>query len=494
MPVVTVNGAAVTVPENAPLSQALGAGMEMPCGGQGRCGKCRVTVRGAVSEPGAAERAHLTADELAAGVRLACQARVRGDCAVTLREAGGDQIRLCGAMPPFAPRPAYRRWGAALDIGTTTLAACLYGPGGERLAQASAPNPQSRWGADVISRIGAALQGEGPALAAAVRAALDGLVREMAAQAGLPADGVDRYVVTGNTAMLYLLTGADPGCLSHAPFEADRLFGETMAAAALGLPGAGQVYLPRCMAAFVGADITCAALAAELCARPGTRMLADIGTNGEIALWHDGRLLCCSTAAGPAFEGAGLSMGMPGRAGAVDHVTVESGALRAHVIGGAAPRGICGSGVVDALACLLETGDLDETGYLEEDPAPIAPPVCLSQKDVRMVQLAKSAVCAGMRTLLKTAGLDTGAVEELAVAGGFGSYLSVASAGRIGLLPPELTDRVRVLGNAALAGASMLLLDPAFVPAAETMAKAARAVELSTDPGFMQAYTEGMFF
>ena len=160
------------------------------------------------------------------------------------------------------------------------------------------------------------------------------------------------------------------------------------------------------MSAFVGADITTALLVSGICSKPDTRMLVDIGTNGEIALWHRGQLSCCSTAAGPAFEGAGLSMGMAGKTGAVDHVRVQDGALQAHVIGGGAPKGICGSGVIDALACLLELEQLDETGLLEQDPAPVAPPVCLTQKDVRMVQLAKSAICAGLSTLLRVEGLE----------------------------------------------------------------------------------------
>lgn len=217
--------------------------------------------------------------------------------------------------------------------------------------------------------------------------------------------------------MLYLLTQTDPDCLSHAPFAASRLFGETLAAGELGLPCLhAQVYLPRCMSAFVGADITTALLASGICSKPDTRMLVDIGTNGEIALWHRGQLSCCSTAAGPAFEGAGLSMGMAGKTGAVDHVRVQDGALQAHVIGGGAPKGICGSGVIDALACLLELEQLDETGLLEQDPAPVAPPVCLTQKDVRMVQLAKSAICAGLRTLLRVEGLCGADAAELAVA------------------------------------------------------------------------------
>lgn len=495
------DGTAVQVPvrEGALLSEVLrdqGCPPAMPCGGQGRCGKCRVTASGALSAPSPVELTHLTPEELARGVRLACCTRLEGDCQVTLSGDAHSQICLDGVMDAVVLRPRFRAYGAAVDIGTTTLAASLYGPKGALLAQASGTNPQAAWGADVISRIEAALKGEGGPLAACVRSAIDDLLGELAAQARIAPGGIDSLVVTGNTAMLHLFTETSPEPLSHAPFAAERLFGEVCPAAGLGLsacPGA-SVYLPRCVSAFVGADMTTALLASGICGGTGTRILVDIGTNGEMALWHNGALLCCSTAAGPAFEGAGLSMGMRGQAGAVDHVALRDGALASHVIGGGAPRGICGSGVIDALACLLEIGALDETGLLEADPAVIAAPVSLSQKDVRMVQLAKSAISAGLRTLLHGLGLSCSDAAELAVAGGFGSYLDAENAGRIGLIPRELVPRVRILGNAALGGAAMLLLDRELAPACEALARDARTLELSANPVFTRYYTEGMFF
>lgn len=491
--------AEVSVPEGALLAEVLrdqGYSPAMPCGGRGRCGKCKVLASGALSAPSPAERAHLTPEELDRGVRLACCARLEGGCRVTLSGAAHDRICLEGVMDAVTLRPRFRACGAAVDIGTTTLAASLYGPGGVLLAQASGANPQAAWGADVISRIDAALKGEGGPLAACVRSAVDDLLEELAAQARIAPGEIDALVVTGNTAMLHLFTETSPEPLSHAPFAAERLFGETCSAAALGLSvcPAASVYLPRCISAFVGADVTTALLASGIRGREGARILVDIGTNGEMALWHGGTLLCCSTAAGPAFEGAGLSMGMHGQDGAVDHVALRDGALAPHVIGGGDPRGICGSGVIDALACLLETEELDETGLLETDPAPVAPQVFLTQRDVRMVQLAKSAISAGLRTLLHTAGLSCPDVAELAVAGGFGSYLDAGNAGRIGLIPRELVPRVRVLGNAALGGAAMLLLDRELAPACEELARSAETLELSANPVFTRYYTEGMFF
>ena len=213
-----------------------------------------------------------------------------------------------------------------------------------------------------------------------------------------------------------------------------------------------------------------------------------------MVLWHEGTLYACSTAAGPAFEGAGISMGMGGKTGAIDRVWVQDGALQAHVIGEAAPIGLCGSGLVDAVAALLDTEILDETGYLEDDPAVIADPVEVTQEDIRAVQLAKSAIHAGMRTLIHTAGLTPDDVATLYIAGGFGSYLNVNSAGKIGLLPEELTNRVTVLGNAALTGAAMLLLCDDLRPACERLARRTKVVELAANPVFVSEYMERMMF
>lgn len=498
MAVVTIRDHGVrSVPEGTLLSEVLlpDHPIEMPCGGQGRCGKCRVTALGALSPLSETEEGFLSPEELSRGVRLACCAQVEGDCTVTLPHSGDSRVRLSGEMGGFTLQPLFSRYGAAMDIGTTTLAARLYGADGTLLAEAGAANPQAPWGADVISRIDAALRGSLEALSTAIRQALGGLLTELAERAGISPGEIDYLVITGNTTMLYLLTQTSPEELSHAPFTASRLFAETLPASALELPcPAARVYLPRCISAFVGADITTALLAGELTRDGETRLLVDIGTNGEVALWSDGRLLCCSTAAGPAFEGAGLSMGMQGKAGAIDHVETRGGTLSAHVIGGGAPAGLCGSGVIDAVACLLELELLDETGFLEEDPALISGEVSLTQKDIRMIQLAKSAIHAGISTLLASASLSPARVTELAIAGGFGSYINVENAGRIGLIPGELVPGVRVLGNAALSGAAMLLLDRSAAARSEALAAGAETVDLSSDPKFMDAYTNGMFF
>lgn len=466
----------------------------MFCGGRGTCGKCRVVAAGCLSPISAQEEAFLSPEELDSGLRLACLTRAVGDCSITLSQAASLQnISSSGYMPDFERKPMFKNYGAAVDIGTTTIVAQLYSEKG-LTSTLGTHNPQRSFGADVISRIGKAIEGFGPQLAASVQSSIAEMLLAMTEK--LPPNSLDSIVITGNTAMLYLLTGRDPDCLSHAPFEADQLFGIYLKAKDLGLDFCPEatVYLPRCMSAFVGADITTAALAAQLCRDEKSRFLVDIGTNGEMALWHDKRLLCCSTAAGPTFEGAGISMGMQGSAGAIDHLCVEEGKIKLHTIGGEEAKGICGSGIVDAVAAMLSLEAVDENGLMEEDEFPLSPKVSVNQKDIRMVQLAKSAICAGALTILEEAGLSGQELESFSIAGGFGSYLDLDKAAQIGLYPAALREKAVVLGNAALSGAAMILLNRDMAQISEALANSAETVELTTSPAFMDNYVECMMF
>lgn len=473
--------------------------LDTPCGGGGRCGKCRVRVQGLVSPPREQERLLLGEKELRDGVRLACLTSAEGDCTVRLSHNKSVQsIQGDGVMPNFVLNPIFTRGGAAVDIGTTTLAARLYAPDGTLLTQAAAANPQRAYGADVISRIERSMVGDREALAQCIREGINDLLREMSRRGGVPCESIDTVVLTGNTTMLYLLTGRRVDCLSRAPFLADELFGRYIGSEELTLTAAlkARIYLPRCMSAFVGADITCALLASQICESRESALLADIGTNGELALWHGEKLLCCSTAAGPVFEGASISRGMQAAPGAIDHVTWENGAVLCRTVGNVPAAGICGSGIIDAAAVLCRQGIIDETGAFshEEEAYPLTDGVSLTQKDVRMIQLAKSALCAGMLTLMAEGGVRADELNRLVIAGGFGSYLDLHSAAAMGLYPAELERRAAAIGNAALAGASMMLLRREYLAAGAALARKAEIVDLSTNPIFMENYVACMSF
>jgi uncharacterized 2Fe-2S/4Fe-4S cluster protein (DUF4445 family) len=350
--------------------------------------------------------------------------------------------------------------------------------------------------------------GQAQALTGAVRAALSALAADLTQRQGIEPGDVGAAVFTGNTAMLYILTGHDPEPLSRAPYKADRLFGETVCLDIGGLEKT-PIYLPRCVSAFVGADITAAVLASGMTTRKETALLVDIGTNGEIALWREGVLYCCSTAAGPAFEGVGLHCGSFAVRGAVDKVRLDKSGITVSTIGGAAARGLCGSGVIDAIAVFLKSGVIDETGAMRLEGHPFADrmteingaaafriegDIVVTAADVRAVQLAKGALRAGIETLLHVAGVEKDEVATLYIAGGFGHHMDMESAAAIGLIPPELAPKSKALGNAAQTGAAMLLQNRNLIAPSEETARAARTVTLAANPVFMDFYMEYMMF
>lgn len=449
-----------------------------PCGGRGSCGKCSVELTGAVSAPNASEKR--------AGVRLSCQAVLLGDAVVTLPDDQHvEQIETATNEQVIDLHPMKGSFGAAVDIGTTTIAVKVYDlANGVCIGTAARLNPQTAVAADVMGRIDAAMKGELAKLQEQVTTAIEALLHE----AVQDAEKIDVLVITGNTTMLYLLTGRNPESLSHAPFIADTLFDTEIT-----LVGR-KVYLPPCMNAFVGADITCAVLASGMCGKPETSLLCDIGTNGEMALWKDSKLYVTSTAAGPAFEGAGISCGCGSVRGAIDRVWLENSRLCVHTIGEEKAVGICGSGLIDAVAAGLMCEEIDETGALEEDELFLAENVSLQPMDIRAVQLAKAAIAAGMETLLETAGASMEEITTLYIAGGFGSHLNVQSAAVIGLLPAALTERTAILGNAALSGAARVLLNVKEQAELRKIAALASHVNLGGNPRFNEKYIEQMMF
>lgn len=482
----------VTVPAGTRLHEALeaaGISVFRPCGGRGVCGKCAVTVTGALSPR--------TAEEEKRGLpenrRLACQTDILGDAVVTIEDAAAMTVETAAAARVSALAPMGEGYGAAVDIGTTTVVLRVYDCSDGRLCgEAASENPQGTVAADVMGRIGAAMNGSGTLLQTQILGCISALLSEACRAGGIPEEQVTVMVLCGNTTMLYLLTGQNPEPLSHAPFSADTLFDcETV------LLGR-RAYLPSCMDAFVGADITCAVLASGMCERDETALLCDLGTNGELALWKNGVLYVTSTAAGPAFEGAGISCGCRSIPGAVDRVVPgPGGTLAVHTIGDRPAVGVCGSGLIDAIAAGLDVGLIDETGALEDDDLPLSAnggTVVLEQKDIRAVQLAKAAIAAGTETLLGAAQTKYEDVKTVYLAGGFGSHLDIPGAVRIGLLHGAFRDRVKVIGNGALAGAELLLLDAAQRERCVRIAGTSHGVKLGGDPVFNAAYMEQMLF
>ncbi|MEG1610617.1 MAG: ASKHA domain-containing protein, partial [Bilophila sp.] len=401
-------------------------------------------------------------------------------------------------------------YGLIVDIGTTTVAALMLDLDTRRVvASRGEHNAEAPFGADVISRIQQSMeQGVAPLQQAIVRQ-IDELCASLCTECGCT--DVSLISITGNTTMLHLLCGLPATNISRAPFIPVTTEAMRCNAASLGLHSQATTFLLPGISAYIGAD-TVASLLAAAGHTTGERpfLLVDFGTNAETVLFANGTYYACSAAAGPCFEGATLACGMAGQHGAIDTVLARPatpGASHAGfavtVIGGGTARGVCGSGVVDAIALLLDSGDLDETGRLEgslttEDESgtrfQLTDKVYLSQKDIREVQLAKAAVRAGIEVLLTEAGLLANDVQTLFLAGGFGSAIRPESAVRIGLVPEELKHRVQVLGNAACFGALRAVTETAATVLTSTILRTTRYIELSAHPGFCDTYVENMLF
>jgi uncharacterized 2Fe-2S/4Fe-4S cluster protein (DUF4445 family) len=426
----------------------------------------------------------LTADEIAAGWRLACHSRAETNC--TLDVAQWETAILADDSAfAFTPREGL---GIAVDLGTTTLVAQLLDLCTARvLGVRTALNPQVKYGADVMTRVEYAVRCGRQTLEHAIRTEIGALVRKLA-----PPGPVRQIVIVGNTVMHNLFCGVDVEPLSHVPFEPARDGLIEFHAAELGwrVEGDPLVRFLPCLGGFVGSDILAGVLATRMHERDGLTALIDLGTNGEIVVGNRDRLVCASTAAGPAFEGGRISVGMRAATGAIAEAWVDDGHIGCRVLGHVAPRGICGSGLVDVVAAALDLGLVLPRGRLAggAKTLPLAPPVALLQCDIRELQLAKAATAAGLEIVLSRWGARVAQLERVYLAGAFGNYLNRASAQRIGLLNfPQET--VEPAGNTALLGAKLALFGDADLPRIPV-----EHVPLGSDPEFQDRYVEAMAF
>lgn len=480
-------GKTLEVAPGTPLQDVLFPyGVEFPCGGRGRCRRCRVKVlRGALPAT-AGDAGVLTAEEIAAGWRLACHARAEADVALDIAQ-WETAILADDSAFAFTPREGL---GVAVDLGTTTVVAQLLDLRTARvLGVRTALNPQVKYGADLMTRVEFAVRGGQRALEQSIRTEIGTLIRKLA-----PPEPVRDVAIVGNTVMHHLFCGVDLDPLAHCPFEPVRDGPIAFRAAELGwaVPGDPQVRFLGCLGGFVGSDILAGVIATRMHESDRLTALLDLGTNGEIVAGNRDRLVCASTAAGPAFEGGRIGMGMRAATGAIVEVRVEDGNMACRVLGQCAPRGICGSGLVDAAAAALDLGLILRGGRLANGAKrlPLAGDVALAQADIRELQLAKGATAAGLEIVLARLGASAADLDRIYLAGAFGNYMNRASARRIGLLNVPL-ERVEPAGNTALLGAKLALF--AGTDYAGLRAKVEH-VPLGTDAAFQDRYVQAMAF
>lgn len=521
------DGPAVMIHGGATVLEAAGRGglvLNTICGGMGNCGKCMVEIE-------------------ANGQKvLACQHRVQRNLEIIIPPQArffeprilahgidrgitiGPSIRR--KFPEFRD-PASGMFGMALDIGTTTVVAKLIDlADGSCKATASAVNPQTKWGDDVISRIAHAQTEDGlEELHIAIIEGVGALIDKLCKEAGIEPWDICEVVAVGNTTMNHLFLKFPVEQLGQAPYKAYSTEAHDRDGAHLNLNmnPSGNVHTVENIAGFVGSDTVAAALAVGMDTADRMTLLVDIGTNGELVLGTKDKMYATSCAAGPAFEGARISCGSRAVDGAIEGLTLADGDIHLDVIGNCAPRSICGSGLIDAVAMLLNLGVVDRSGrFVEPEKVKTGltrviseklikrdrqwefvladnqnndnDPVILTQQDLREAQLAKGALRAGLKVLEEKAGIEDKDIERILLAGAFGNYIRPQSALRIGLLPDVGVERIHFAGNAAIVGAQMALVSMRCRQLCGRLAKKIEYVETAGDENFRTVFAEALMF
>ncbi len=455
-----------------------GYSVSAPCGGNGKCGKCRVMLR----RGGRSEEV------------IACKTVLNEDCEVFLVSDSSD-ISWNKVSSAVRAEGQERGLGAAIDLGTTTVAVSLYElESGRALGSLSRWNAQKSFGADVISRIGHCMDGGLPELCQLIREQIYDMMVELCRSADRPVSDIKTGFLAGNTVMEHIFAGISPDSIASAPYLPSSYFDSGEMIGLHGIP----IHLSPCIAGYVGGDITAGILASGLHLSDEKVLFIDVGTNGEIVLGDKDGCFCCAVASGPAFEGAGISCGMPAGDGAISSFEIDGDELSYQVIGGGKPRGICGSGLLDLAACLLDTGYIDDGGCLEDDDGEsvfyITEDVYIDRNDIRQLQLAKAAVSAGITRLTEMAGIELEDIGSVYLSGGFGTRLRGESAIRIGLLPAETAGKVKPIGNTSLTGAAMALVSRDERSRLTGIKQKCRYLELSSDARFNTLFVDAMSF
>lgn len=493
------------------------------CGGGGTCKKCTVTI-----EPKGTEV-------------LACEYIIEKDLTVTIPAAARffqSKILAHGidATDDIVPDVfklyqnadnGDRILGIAVDLGTTTIVSKLIDmTDGRVLAVKSALNPQTRYGDDVVTRIAFAEADNNLAiLQNSVIKCINALTEEICKQAQVDIDNIYELCLVGNTTMSHIFIGLPISSLGQAPYKPYSVDSYSIKAAEsdIKINPAGRIYTVDNIAGFVGSDITAVGLATDIDSADEVTLIVDIGTNGELIMGTRDKLYSASCAAGPALEGARISCGSRAGSGAIEAVVINQDDIDIDVIGGSPEKSICGSGLIDAAAVMLELGIIDNTGrFVEKDklkqklpqaiiaritekdgqpafilsknPDQSENKIALTQRDIRQLQLAKAAIRTGIQLLQNKIGVEDKGIKKIMLAGAFGNYIKRESALRIGLLPKVDIDRIIFVGNAASSGAQIILLSQIARTNAAKLARKIEYVEIAHDPGFSDAYADSMFF
>jgi uncharacterized 2Fe-2S/4Fe-4S cluster protein (DUF4445 family) len=458
------------------LEAAVLAGViiDAPCGGRGTCKKCKIKIAG---------------KEV-----LACQTKVNSDLKVAVPEQSKPTISKVVKANEQNPH------GAVIDLGTTTLAVSLLDLKSKKgIAFSSFNNPQTILGADVISRISYTLEKKAglDRLNSLIIRTLEEMLTELLAVSGLSPKNLEKIVIAGNAPMQHILLKESVETLARTPFFPRIKKAYKGKAKALGFKNFAdaKIFVFPNIAGFVGGDALADIIKSKIYKTSEISLLLDIGTNTEIVLGNSDRLLCASAAAGPALEGAKISMGMRAEPGAIDKVFVREGNLSFSTISNDLPVGICGSGLVDATAASLNLGLIDYTGRIKSgNKIKISKNIFLTQGDIRELQLAKGAIASGIEILIKEYGIRKDDIKTIFLAGAFGNYLNPKSALRIGLLPEISSAKIEPIEDAVLEGAKAILFSGEGKMLVAELSDKVRHIDLSSHPDFQKKFIKALNF
>ncbi|MEI7828753.1 MAG: ASKHA domain-containing protein [Prolixibacteraceae bacterium] len=481
-------GKELIVNDQTPLIDILHEyGVEFPCGGKGTCGKCQVKLLKGDIPVSASRRRKLDHFMLPDDCRLACQSLCTES--ITLQVEQFNHLILADESDfEFEPQSGV---GVAVDLGTTTLVTQLVDLSSAKiLAVETLLNPQVKYGADLISRIQAGLDGHLTEMTHLIRTAIGKMISIMLTGTN---HNPNKIVLVGNTVMQRIFSGSDLAPLSCYPFHVEDLGLKSFSSSDLGwdfLADATIHFYPS-IGSFVGSDILAGIAATGLHKKEKYTALIDLGTNGEIVVGNKDQIICASTAAGPAFEGANLSMGMRATTGAISSLRLAGTKIESLVIGKTEPKGICGSALIDAVAILLKLEQIGMFGEISsgEERVQIDGPVGLTQKDIYEFLLAKAAIAAGITILSKILGIGTSQISEIYIAGGFGNYITTEHLLSTGMVETTV-DKIHKMGNTALIGAKIFLFEDGEL--APKILSKTRHVNLEGFPEFQDIYVSKM--
>jgi uncharacterized 2Fe-2S/4Fe-4S cluster protein (DUF4445 family) len=481
-------GKTIKVNAGTPLIDVLHEfGVEFPCGGKGTCGSCKVKLFRGELKVDTIQQQKLVKLKLSENWRLACFCKAESD--ITLEISQFENIILADSTTfEFRPQNGF---GIAVDLGTTTVVVQLVNlENGHVLDSVSDLNPQVKFGGDLISRIQNCLDGNFEELQNLIRSKIGEMIYSIIQKRPVE---VSKVALVGNTVMHHIFSGLPVNSLSFYPFHSPNLGVQTFFSEKLkwDLPVTAKIEFYPSIGSFVGSDILAGIAATKMAEHENYSVLIDLGTNGEIVVGNRNRIICASTAAGPAFEGAKISQGMRATTGAISSVDFENDELKTHVIGNTTAKGICGSGLIDVIAILLNRKQIGMFGEINsgEDNVKITKQVSISQQDIREFQLAKAAIAAGIKILLNQIKITYDEVEQVFIAGGFGNFLNIENVIRTGLIECE-AEKIVKLGNTALIGAKMFLFeDEKFI---KKILGKTNHINLEGDPNFQDIYIEKM--